>query len=616
MRAPKVICLALWVGAALAAVPSAVTAQEKKPVGSFRDTAQVNLVNVEVVVIDKAGHHVIGLRPEDFEVLEDGVSVPITNFYSTGSLRTEPAAGPPASEPPTAAAPDPAPPPLEQRLSLVLFVDNVGITPAQRNIALRQARALVQAILRTPHAEVMVVAHGLGTKVFQKFTNSAPALEAALTGAAHQPTDTAGTNSGRDFLVQVMSRTLTTQASSPRSVRNQDFDIEDARSLLEMARGMAREAHERARAALASMDTFISSLAGLPGRKVICYIGNGIPMRPGAVFLKEWESRFGSLGIVNGFSADLEAAQLSVSPEFHAMVARANADRVTFYSIDATGGDAEKGFTADHEVYDTDPTVNQGEAVGRAYSLEYLADATGGSTLVSTPEVSPDLARFADDFGEFYSLAYAAPHIGDGKDHAIKVRVKREGVRLRYRRHYLDKTADERMADRNLTALLYEAGSNGLDVGVVIGKEERQTSKTFLVSVMVSIPLGRLVLVPKDEVQEGSVSIWLADKDDEDRVTPPSKRTFPVHIPTASVAAAMSQNVTIAFKFLMKPGPHMVAVSVRDDTALIESTVTARFSVGTGEVRGPGVLRGLLMLPPSPATGRPGPAAGAPSAAS
>jgi uncharacterized protein YlxW (UPF0749 family) len=54
--------------------------------------------------------------------------------------------------------------------------------------------------------------------------------------------------------------------------------------------------------------------------------------------------------------------------------------------------------------------------------------------------------------------------------------------------------------------------------------------------------------------------------------------------------------VTFAFKFLMRAGPHKVAVSVRDDTALAESTVTARFNVGTDEVRGPGVLQGMLTL--------------------
>jgi len=568
--------------------------QEPPPVGSYHDVAQVNLVNVEIVVTDKAGHRVAGLRQEDFEILEDGRVVPITNFFAAEAMRAAGTLPPGTSEQAAGEGPEPNPPPLEQRLSLVMFVDNVGISPAQRNIALRNAASLVETALKMPRVEVMVVTHGLRTRIFQPFTNSSAVALAALAGVAREPTDEEGSNSGRDFLAQVMSRTLSTlPTSGSRGARNQDFGVQDARSLLDTARGMAKEAHERARAALASMATFVSSLAGLPGRKVICYVGNGILLRPGEVFLKEWESRFGSQGIVPGFSADLEANQLSVSPEFHAMVSRANADRVTFYSIDATGGAGPMRFSAEHEVFDTDPTLGQGEAVGRSYSILYLADATGGSTIISTPQASPEVARLASDLDDFYSLAYAAPHIGDGRNHSIVVKVKREGLTLRYRRRYLDKTADERMADRSLASLLYDSGSNGLDVGVVVGDEERQKPDVFLVSVSVSVPLGKLVLLPKGETREGSISVWLADKDDEERITPPVKHVFPVSVSEAAFPGAEAQNATYVFKFLMRSGAHKLAVSVRDDLALADSTVTARFVVGKGEKRGPGVLQGM-----------------------
>ena len=40
----------------------------------------VNLVQVDAVVTDAKGHHVTDLRPEDFEVTEDGKPQKITNF--------------------------------------------------------------------------------------------------------------------------------------------------------------------------------------------------------------------------------------------------------------------------------------------------------------------------------------------------------------------------------------------------------------------------------------------------------------------------------------------------------------------------------------------------------
>ncbi len=597
MSRPKPQRLAAGLLLLLAAPRSQAPAQEPPRPGSYHDVAQVNLVNVEIVVTDASGRRVPGMRREEFQIYEDGVLVPITNFFAAeANGGADPPSG--AAADPSAGRADLALPPLEQRLSLVLFVDNVGISPAQRNVALGNAASLAEDALKHPRAEVMVVTHSPRTRILPPFTSSGAVARAALAEVAREATDEAGNASGRDFLTRVMSRTFSSQpVNGNRGARVQDFGVQEARSLLDTARGLARAAHEDARVALASMQTFVSSLAGLPGRKVICYVGNGIPIRPGEVYLKEWESRFGNQGIVPGFSADMEANQLSVAPEFHAMVARANADRVTFYSIDAAGGSVPTKFSADLQAFDTDPTLAQGEALGRTYSLLYLAGATGGTAVVSTPKASPAIARLAGDLDDFYSLAYAAPHIGDGKNHAIAVKTTRPGVELRYRRHYLDKTADERMADRTLASLLYDSGSNGLDVGVSVGSEERQKSDVFLVSVLVTVPIGRLALLPKGDRREGSLSVWLADSDRDDRITAPTKRVFPVGLPESAFPDAAAKRLTYAFKFMMRPGAHKLAVSVRDDVALADSTVTARFEVGAGGKRGPGVLQGLVSQP-------------------
>jgi VWFA-related protein len=581
--------------AVVAAGPA--TAQDQKPVGTFSDTAQVNLINVEVFVTDKLGKPVPGLRPEDFEVFEDGVRVALTNFYASPSLRlgaSVPEATPALPSPEAGETPLP---PLEQRLSLVLFVDDTGITPAARNLALQHARALLDAALKLPRTEVMVVTHAQATRIRQPFTNDAAAIAAALKTVAGEPTDAVGADLSNSLIEGVMSRSTTAPRSSGAGgALMSDFDREDALSSLQTVRAAAEQAHERTRAMLASMKSFVSTLAGLPGRKVVCYVGNGIPQRPGETMLERWESRFGSSNIAPGFSAAFEATRLSVTPEFRDLVARASADRVTFYALDATGGSgAASALSADQANLDSDLSVGRGEAMGRGYSLQYLAYATGGTTVVSTPQAPPALARIVEDFDAFYSLAYAAPHIGDGKSHSISVTVKRAGVTVRHRRHYLDKTADDRMADRSLAALMYDSGSNALDAGISVGNDALQKTNVFLVPVMVTIPLAKLVLLPQDGVHAGSLSIWLAAKDGEDRITLPTKRVFAVRIAEADLPAALQKSVSYVFKLLMTPGTQTVAVSVRDDLSQAESTVTARFTVGRGEKRGPADLVGARM---------------------
>ena len=61
-----------------AAQPVSQTSENPSPQGLIRIT--VNLVQVDAVVTDSKGHHVTNVKPEDFEILEDGHPQTITNF--------------------------------------------------------------------------------------------------------------------------------------------------------------------------------------------------------------------------------------------------------------------------------------------------------------------------------------------------------------------------------------------------------------------------------------------------------------------------------------------------------------------------------------------------------
>jgi len=570
-------------------------AGDRSPAGAVVDTAQVNLVNVEVFVTDRSGRPVLGLRRDDFQLFEDGKPVAISNFYAAAPPGAAPAEASDAEEAALLPAATASAPPLEQRLSLVLFVDNTGITPAQRNIALQRGAALLDAVFRLPRVEVMVVTHGPFTRIRQPFTSEAGAIRAVLRTIEREPTDMVGVNSEQMLLERVMSRVGLTGRFETRGAFSRGIDAADALSTLQLIRGAAQEAHERTRAAVASIQDFVTSLAGLPGRKAVCYVGNGIQLRPGEDLLQQWQRRFEGTVDTPGFSPATEANSLSVAPEFRALVSHANADRVTFYALDAAGESRSAAQSPEEPDPQPDPGIGQVEEIGRHYSLQYLAYATGGTTVVSTPQASSALARITEDFSAFYSLAYVAPHLGDGKDHSITVKTARDGVEVRYRRRYLDKTADDRMTERSLAALVYDSGSNGLDVGIVVGKEAKQRRGVFIVPVLVTVPLDKLALLPHGDAREGGVSIWLSSKDDEDRITPPVKNVFAIHISNADMAAAQGKNAGYSFRLLLRRGVQKVAVSVRDDVTLTESTVTAQFSVGRGASRPPAAIVGMNM---------------------
>lgn len=66
----------------------------------FFEALDVNLVNVEVFVTDRKGVPVTGLTADDFELLEDGRPVEISNFYAVdGGRPAESTPAPPTDEP-------------------------------------------------------------------------------------------------------------------------------------------------------------------------------------------------------------------------------------------------------------------------------------------------------------------------------------------------------------------------------------------------------------------------------------------------------------------------------------------------------------------------------------
>jgi hypothetical protein len=114
---------------------------------------------------------------------------------------------------------------------------------------------------------------------------------------------------------------------------------------------------------------------------------------------------------------------------------------------------------------------------------------------------------------------------------------------------------------------------------VVVGTPVPRNDGSFSVPLLVTIPLGKLVLLPDGALHRGSISIFLAAKDLDDRITMPIKREFKITVPNDRLVVALGQIASYSFELVMARGPQTVAVSVCDDLAQTESTVTARFSV-------------------------------------
>ena len=577
------LALALVALAALVASPAAAPAAEPQappppqaaapqPGGEngeateevFFDTLAVNVVNVDVIVTDKQGQPVHDLTRDVFELLEDGRPVEIVNFYAVRDRRTAPAVDRLAVPGREVASLPPADPlarqevPPEQRLHLIVYVDNLFLRPFQRNSVNREVARFLQ-FNTEPGDQVMVVSFERTLRVRQHFTGDVRLAQRAL-----EEMETANALGQQ-------------QLAERRAVIER---IETARSIGEAqthADFFAKSLHNDAENSIRALKELVGSLGGLPGRKALLYVSEGVPMAAGEELFALVDLRHGRQA-----SSQLMANRYGLRRDFRELVAKANANRVTFYALDAGGSGSHSSLSAEYGRSDGSYVeVAFVEDANRQEPLMALAEGTGGRAILNTNNFAGGLEGVASDLDTYYSLGYAPPNPGDGRYHQIDVRVKRKGLTARHRQGYRDKTAESRMDDGTLAALLYGASTNPLGVEVRLGKAIAGDRGNYRVPVEVRIPLGRVALLPQGDQHHGRLRVSVAVMDDDGETSTPSQQPFPVSVPSDELAAAQQTFYTYSAELLMRPGQHQVAVGVSDELGGETTFLRRAVRVGT-----------------------------------
>lgn len=120
----------------------------------------------------------------------------------------------------------------------------------------------------------------------------------------------------------------------------------------------------------------------------------------------------------------------------------ANRGNVTFYPVYARGlvaFDAPIGP-------DRPPSLQEDSSNLRVKQdgLRFLADNTDGTALINTNNIDGGLQRIVNDLSSYYLLGYYSTNTKlDGRFRNITVHVKRSGAKVRARRGYRGRTADE-----------------------------------------------------------------------------------------------------------------------------------------------------------------------------
>ncbi len=536
-------------------VPDAAVAEP------YFETVDIQVVNVEVFVTDKKGNPVTGLGREDFELYEDGRRVEIANFYAV-------AGGRPAAETGSLETPGddlrtdlrPAPIPESQILHLVVYVDNFNLRPFDRNQVFTRLREFLRRL--SPRDRVMLVSYDRSLHVRHRFTSDRSLIAAALFDLEESAGHRLEADRERQRILTAIDDADTLAAVSGRVRQHASAVANDLRFTLDALRDIA------------------GSLAGLPGRKALLYVSDGLPMMPAQDLFHAVQRKFGDMSVM------AELRQWDASREFEELAALANGGGVTFYTIDASGLQLFSSSTAEHarpsSIDGGDAFVDSLRVSNLQSSIRYLAERTGGTAIVNTNDVGPGLERVATDFDTYYSLGYAPAQAGDGRYHRIEVKLARKGLEVRHREGYRDKPTSARMSERTRSSLRWGYGANPLGIGLSAGAAQPHGDDTFAVPILFQIPLGKIALVPRGEIYEGRVRVYFSAMDEEGRMSDVQGDLVPIEISAADLETARGQHYAYRTELLMRRGRHRFGAGVRDEYGAVASFVTIGIDAGGG----------------------------------
>ncbi|HQR47583.1 MAG TPA: VWA domain-containing protein, partial [Thermoanaerobaculia bacterium] len=516
------------------------------PVGTFISRETVTVTNVDVVVEDGKGNRVTGLRREDFIVLEDGLEQPVTNFFAIEQGRLT-VLGDEEIPPAPAGAPAPAASggPPQPKTRVILFVDNLSLSPFNRNRILRNVEEWVRGAVKD-NVEGMIVVWNRSLKVRRKFTNDGRDLSDVL----KQIEDESGQGA--------------TRANQLRELLQRIDESKSVDQAIGLGRQYAEEVKSDLRFTLDAIKSTIDQLAGVDGRKIFVHVSEGLPQSPGAEVWRYIQERFQDATVLmNQYQYDQTTSYLTI-------IQAANAAGVTLYMFDATGLAADPNISAENR-YQNVRIDTFAQRTNNQSMLQLMGTETGGDAILNRNNVMPDLVKIEKDFTSYYSLGYRSLRSGLDRPHKLEVKVRRKGLVARARRSYVEKGLETRTIEAVTSGLFFARDENPLAVGLAVGQAVPSDSGYFQVPVRIRIPYSRIAMLPEGTKVRGRLTFYFLVKDSSDKKSDLSSQTKTLELDAKRFEELQKTDFVYDVTLLMIPGSQRLSFAVRDETTTTTS---------------------------------------------
>ncbi|MFY9570134.1 MAG: VWA domain-containing protein [Blastocatellia bacterium] len=547
----------------------------------------VTLVQIDAVVTDAKGRYVTDLRPQDFEILEDGRRQHITNF---SYVNTQPAqvVSAPSTRPgtPTPAVPRVRLRPDQVRRTIALVVDDLGMSFESVQFVRESLKKFVDEQMQAGDL-VAIVRTGAGMGALQQFTSDKRLLYSAI---------------DRVRFNLMMGGGLGAFAPIGGGAPS-DGGLGE----VEFKRMIAETANARtelfAVGTLGALDYIVRGLKDLPGRKSVILLSDG-------------------------FQLLTQSGGPRVLESVRRVVDLANRASVIVYTIDPRGLQTVGLTAADNTAFLSTREVRQQESgrSDRFYNsqggLSYLAYQTGGFFVRKTNDISDGINRVLDDQKGYYLLGYIPEQTtfkleqGKRKFHKLSVNVKRAGLRVRSRTGFYG-VADEDTRPAGTTAQQqivtaltspFASGDIHLKLTSLFGHEE--TAGAFMRSIL-HIDARDLSFSEEQEGwRKGELNIVAVTFGDNGQIIDREGRTYNLSVRTENLQKLMDGGFIYAVNVpIKKPGGYQLRVAVRD--ARSERVGSANQFIDVPDIgRNRLTLSGLVVSGYDPARAKPASGAG------
>lgn len=425
------------------------------PVEEDNDVVKIStaLIQLDVVVTDKSGNLVTDLKPEDFEIQENGEQQAITNLSYFAGKKISPANGNASvvSSNTTQSMPTAG----EVRRTVAVVVDDAGLS-AQSIALVRKELVKFIAEQVQPGDLVAIIKTSGSVGILQQFTTDKRKLLSVIENLQFRPLTSVGLSPfspiSIGFSEQVAANNAIggglTDERGKISITEQKNSVE---SLADINRNL-----QVSSGSLGVLNAAISAMNNLPGRKSVLYVAEGV-----------YSLLVNTSANNQSFNTPLPTQNTTMifsdidklREDLRGITEVANRASISIYTLDPRGslpinisaseemrgGISERGSGLSNQAI----LDNRSNSLRISQQgLKFLAEETSGKAFINTNDFGKSLRETLDSQNGYYILSYQPDSDTFDADkrrfNKVSVKVKRPNLNVSYRSGFFNVAEENR----------------------------------------------------------------------------------------------------------------------------------------------------------------------------